>query len=199
MGKKILGLFVCVSFFGTQARAAMTPVSIGIFPPLQFPSEDVTVVGLRANILWGFHRNVYGFDLGLGINQTSQTITGLAQIAGIANLNKGQNTILGAQIGGIANFNTNPTRVIGVQFAGITNNNQGDSMFVGLQISPVNLSSNSRVVGAQIGLFNTARKVVGFQIGLVNRAESVTGLQIGLMNFHRLGLFAACPIINFGF
>ena len=35
-----------------------------IVPPVEFPGHDFDVTGLRASVLWGNQRNVYGIDLG---------------------------------------------------------------------------------------------------------------------------------------
>ena len=67
-----------------------------------------------------------------------------------------------------------------------------------LMVSPWN-HAEGEVYGAQLGLFNSARRMTGVQIGLVNLARRLHGLQIGLINFARHGgVLPASPIVNFG-
>lgn len=198
--KKILrtwALGLCL--FGSQSRAALSPVAISIIPPVQFPSEDVTVTGPRISLLWGDHRNAYVADIGLIGNMTSLNFGGFA-VSGVFNYNAGVSTILGFQVAGIVNINKNVTTVVGVQFAGLVNYNTAASSVVGLQIAAAaNMSPFTNIWGAQIGIYNSARVINGLQIGLVNVAEFVRGLQIGLINIHRQGLFVISPLINVGF
>jgi hypothetical protein len=199
--KTVLGLALLTGFgLANHSHAALSPVGIGLFPPLQFPFEDTAIVGVRANLLWGKHRNVSGFDVGVLMNTTTINFSGLLQVAGLINHNKGSTGILGAQIGGLANINKNKARIYGIQASAGVNYSGAESTLVGLAIAPIaNHAPHSKIVGAQIGLYNKARSVYGFQIGLINSAENLHGLQIGLINFHANGLFAVCPAINFGF
>ncbi len=182
-----------------EAAAAVSPLSIAIVPPLQFPSDEYTVTGLRLSALWGRHRDVYGFDLGLIGNITEQTFTGIG-VSGLFNANAGTTTILALQAAGFANYSTQKTEVYGLQVAGGMNWVTAESHVVGLQASLVgNHSPNTTIYGAQIGLYNRARSVYGFQIGLVNFTKNLHGIQIGLMNFNETGIFGVSPILNVGF
>jgi len=186
--------------FTSQTQGALSPIGISLFPPVEFPFEDTAIVGLRANLLWGKHRNVSGFDVGVLMNTTTINFSGLLQVAGLINHNKGSVGILGAQIGGLANINNNKARIFGVQASAGINYNNAESTVVGIGIAPIaNHTPHSKIVGVQIGLYNKARSVYGFQIGLINSVENLHGLQIGLINFNKTGLFAVCPAINFGF
>lgn len=199
MNKFITALFLSFSFLLTsQAHAAVSPLSIAIVPPLQFPSDDFTITGLRASVLYGKHQDVYGIDLGLIGNVTTQTFVGIG-LAGGFNMTTGQTTAIGGQIAGIANYNTSQTKVVGVQAALGMNYNGGETSVSGLQLALVNMSAHTTIYGFQLGAYNKAKAVYGFQIGLVNECENLHGLQIGLMNFHKNGVFSVSPILNFGF
>ncbi len=191
---QVIALLLC---FLPTAHGALSPVAISILPPLQFPPEDFSVTGVRASVLWGRHRDVYGIDLGLIGNQTKQDFVGTG-IAGGFNWTQGNTTILGLQLAAVANINTQKTNVYGIQAAAL-NWNEATSSTVGLAIALANISPHTDVYGVQVGVYNKAAKVYGFQIGLVNVTESLRGLQIGLINFHQKGLFVVSPIINFGF
>lgn len=175
----------------------MTPLAIGIVPPLQFPPSKFDIVGLRASVIYGNHRSVSGIDLGIIGNMTEVSFAGIA-VAGGFNRNKGKATILGLQLAGIANLNMEKARVYGVQ-AALVNYNKAESHVVGLQLAAANLAKDTTIYGVQTGIWNNARAVYGFQIGLVNMATDLHGLQIGLVNFHHNGLFKVAPILNVGF
>lgn len=184
--------------FVQQARAFNTPLSVSALPPVQFPSSEYSVTGLRASALWGHHRDVYGLDLGLLGNITDQRFTGLA-VSGLFNQTYGDTTILLLQAALGANLNKQKTSVYGVQLA-LLNKNDAESSLVGLGLGLVNLSPNMRVVGFQAGLYNKARSVYGVQIGIINQTTDLHGLQIGLLNFATASsLFPVSPILNVGF
>ena len=80
MSKIILSLIVaCSVLFTTKvfASSAISPIAIGLVPPIQFPSDEFTITGLRASVLWGHHRDMYGLDFGVLGNITDQTYTGI--------------------------------------------------------------------------------------------------------------------------
>ncbi len=179
------------------AFAATSPLAVGFIPPVQFPPSDFDVTGLRLSLLVGKHRTMTGIDVGLIGNVTDVEFAGLA-ISGGFNRSFGPTTIIGLQLAGLANINTQKTSVYGFQLAAV-NSNTAESKIAGFQLGLVNLSQNTTIGGVQVGVYNVAREVYGLQIGLVNRATNLHGLQIGLVNFHEQGVFAVCPIINFGF
>ena len=181
-----------------QAEAAITPLSVGIAPPVQFPTEEFTVTGLRISALWGHHRDLYGIDVGGIGNITNQTFTGMA-ISGIFNMTHGTTTILGLQLAGLANINTQKTTVLGLQVALGVNGNDAASSVAGMQIALANIGAFTNIYGAQLGLYNCALDVYGLQIGVVNVADSLHGVQIGLINFNHKGTIGVSPIINIGF
>ena len=191
-------IFCSFLFVLPRAQAAISPISVGIVPPVQFPPEDFTVTGIRVSAIFGQHRHVYGIDVGAIGNITTQDFGGIA-VSGIFNRTMGTTTIIGAQLAGIANVNSQKTSVVGVQ-AALVNSNSAVSSIVGLELGPLaNLSEHTKIYGFQVGLYNKADEVYGFQIGLLNMVSSMHGLQIGLVNINEKGLFKVCPIINFGF
>ncbi len=195
--KKISLLSLTSTLFCATAFSAVTPISVSIVPPVQFPAQDFSVTGARLAIV-GKQEEMYGLDLGLIGNMTTQSFAGIA-VSGLFNYNKGTTTAIGAQLAGLTNINTNKTSVYGIQAALAANINSAESKIYGVQFAAVNMSSHTTVNGAQIGIYNRAQTVRGFQIGIVNVTENLTGIQIGLLNFHRKGLFSVAPIINIGF
>jgi len=194
-----LFLVLAALFSFNSAQAAISPVSVSIVPPVQFPPKSFSVTGVRASALWGQHRDLYGIDVGLLGNITEQDFTGLA-VSGVFNNTRGTTNILGLQLAGIANVNTNKTRVIGLQAALGTNYQTSASTVAGVQLALIaNIAPFTDIYGVQIGLYNRAKEVYGFQIGLVNIADNLHGIQIGLANFNHKGPFAISPIINVGF
>lgn len=199
MTKKIFILIASVVLLKTSySQAAVSPVGVGIVPPVQFPPSSFTITGFRLSGLWGSTRDLYGVDIGGIGNMTSHTFTGIA-LAGGFNYTNGITTAIGTQLAGVTNWNNNKTSVYGLQLASILNMNNATSSVTGLQLALVNLSRHTTIYGLQVGLYNKAQKVYGFQIGLVNEATDLRGIQIGLVNFHHKGLFAVAPIVNIGF
>jgi hypothetical protein len=194
------GLFFAALFGGPPAAvAAFTPLSVNIVPPVQFPSNEFSVTGLRVSALWGSHRDLFGIDVGLIGNVTETRFVGLA-VAGGFNATHGETTVLGAQLAGVANVNTNKTRVYGAQLALGFNANEAEDAVVGIQAALLaNQSPFTSLYGIQLGLYNRAGDVYGVQFGLVNVATSLHGIQIGLLNFNQKGLFPVSPLLNVGF
>lgn len=203
MKKQSLILFAFAALFSVvqiqEAQAAFTPLSLGVAPPVQFPSKDFTITGARISALYGQHRDLYGLDLGLLGNITDQEFTGLA-ISGVFNVTRGATRVLGLQLAGITNINTSKTMVAGVQAALGVNYNSAASTISGLQLAGIaNISPFTDIYGAQLGLYNRAKDVYGLQIGLVNIADNLHGVQIGLVNFNHKGPFVVSPFLNVGF
>lgn len=179
-------------------QAALSPIGFSVIPPAQIPTSDFSVVGARASVLWGRHREVYGIDLGLIGNMTENSFGGAA-VSGVFNWNQGTATVLGLQAAGLANVNVNKARIVGLQAAAVLNSNRAESTLVGAGLALVNQMSHTTVIGVQAGLYNSARAVYGFQLGLFNVTESLHGVQVGLLNFNKTGLFSVAPIVNIGF
>jgi hypothetical protein len=195
----LIGLFFVDLFvLRNEASAAVSPISVAIVPPVQFPPSEFAITGLRLSALWGHHRNMYGLDIGVLGNITDQDFVGIG-ISGLFNNTRGTTDIIGLQLAGAANVNTNKTTVVGLQAAILTNYNSAESAIFGLQLALANISPHSSINGIQLGLYNTANVVRGLQIGVVNMTENLHGLQIGLVNFNHTGIFEVSPILNIGF
>lgn len=201
---KITALTALIAMFMSapnraSAAAAVSPLSIAIVPPVQFPSDEFSITGLRLSVIYGHHRDLYGLDFGAIGNITDQTFTGVG-VSGLFNITHGNTTILFLQGAGLLNMNTQKTDVYGLQLAGALNMNSAESTVVGLQAALLaNLSPNTTVYGIQLGLYNRALSVYGLQIGVVNFTKNLHGLQIGLVNFNETGIFGVSPILNVGF
>lgn len=180
----------------TLAHAAVSPLSVNIFPPVQFPPEDFTVAGLRLSVV-GEHHNLFGVDLGLIGNVTEQEFTGIG-VSGVFNNTRGDTNVLGLQLAGVTNYNTGKTSVYGVQ-ASAFNYQTAESKVVGVALGIVNWEPFTAIYGFQLGVYNRARSVHGLQIGLVNDCDNLHGIQIGLVNFNHQGPFVVSPILNVGF
>ncbi len=199
MQKFILSfLFLFSGLVSLSAHSAVTPLSVAILPPVQFPPEDFSITGARASVFWGQHRDLYGLDVGLLGNITEQRFIGIG-VGGVFNNTRGNTTILGLQLAGLTNINSNKTDVFGVQLALGLNLNKAASTVTGLQLALVNQSAFTNIRGLQVGVYNRANDVYGIQIGLVNFAANLRGIQIGLMNFNASGPFKISPILNVGF
>lgn len=192
-------LFATFALNGNPANAAITPLSVGIVPPVQFPKDDFSITGLRLSVLWGRHRDLYGLDFGALGNITEQDFVG-SSFSGVFNATHGPTRVIGVQFAGAANINTNKTSIYGTQLTLGINSNTAAATIAGLQFALLaNLSPNTVVYGAQLGLYNQAQEVYGIQIGLVNFTKSLHGIQIGLLNINTTGLFALSPLLNIGF
>lgn len=196
--KLTLVIFSVFCFQQTWAASAITPLSIGFVPPVQFPPDDFTVTGLRTSLLYGRHRSVYGLDIGLLGNITDQNFAGLA-VSGLFNKTAGTTTIFGLQLAGLTNINSGKTAVYGFQVAMGVNYQSAVSDVIGVQLAAGNHAPFTDIYGLQVGLYNKAKEVYGLQIGVVNIADDLHGLQIGLINFNNKGLISVCPILNAGF
>lgn len=191
-------LVLTAILFAGHAHAFFSPLSVSVIPPVQFPPSDFSITGVRASLIWGRHRDIYGLDLGVLGNVTEQDFTGIG-ISGLANITHGTTTILGLQAAGAANINTNKTSVLGVQLALGLNQNTAESSVIGLQLALANLSDHTKIYGFQMGIYNRALAVYGFQVGVVNVTDNLHGVQIGLINFNKSGFFKVSPILNVGF
>jgi len=144
-GILLLASVMC-SVPATAEQSDNTPLEVALFPPLQLPSTEFGVKGLRLSLV-GLNRELRGLDLGLLGNMTDVEFKGVA-IAGLFNYNRGGSTVIGLQLAGIANINSGHSEVYGIQIAGF---NKAGSVY-----------------GLQLGLVNMATDLHGIQIGLVN-------------------------------
>ena len=213
---KLKTILACSLLIAAGSLAAdSTPVMGSLFTPVQAPSSDYDVTGVRLSLIYGDCQNFKGLDLGL-VNHADGEFSGLA----IGGANIADGSFCGAQVG-LVNWNGYHSedwagRSIGVQLGAL---NYTDS-FCGLQDGLVNVSGSS-FSGLQAGLVNYADdmygvqcgayfilgvniaggSVYGCQLGLVNYAGTMErGLQIGIVNIiARNGWLPVLPIINGNF
>lgn len=190
----LLGLSIA---FSPPALSAYSPVSIGVIPPLELPTDNFVVGGARVSLLYGRQKSVYGIDIGGLGNVTYVDFAGVA-VSGLFNVTHGMTTVIGLQAAGLSNINTNNTRIVGVQFAGVFNSNSSSLDLFGIQVAAFNFNPRAVIRGLQVGTYNSANSVYGIQIGVLNSANSLHGLQIGLVNFNGSGPMRVFPILNAG-
>lgn len=208
---KRLLITLCLLSAGA-ASAKWTPAMISIVTPVQAPSSEYDVRGLRLSLIYGDCASFTGLDIGI-IGHADKSFTGL----GIGGANITDERFLGGHLG-LVNWNNNALtpwdqRSKGVQF-GVFNYaggfcglqdglvNVSDSSFAGLQSAFFNYAKDLQ--GAQMGCYfllgvNIASgEMTGCQLGLVNYAERVRdGLQIGLVNIiSENGWMPVLPIVN---
>lgn len=146
-----------------------TPLMISLATPVQAPSPDADVGGLRLDVIYGVCANFDGLDLGLAGRATGHA-NGL-QLAALANIVDGDGT--------------------GVQVAAVS---FVKSRYVGLQVGVVNYALQAKTL--QIGFYNGGGHVEGCQIGVINTAQTLFGLQIGLVNVIRDNDIPFIPLVN---
>ncbi|MBN2776837.1 MAG: hypothetical protein JXR36_04305 [Bacteroidales bacterium] len=128
------------------------------------------------NILAGYTGEIYGHEIGLGVNIVRYDMTGI-QFAGIAN-------IVGGEISGLQ-FSTGANvcigNVRGVQLAAAANTTWGH--FKGMQISGGANLVKSKLRGYQIAPVNIVLDtLLGCQTGIVNiSASTAKGAQLGIL------------------
>ena len=208
--KSIAALACAVSTWA--AVADMTPVMVSLVTPVQVPTRDYDVGGLRLSLIYGECRDFAGLDIGIAQRAAGQ-FTGIA--AGGVNIADGR--FYGGQIG-LVNWSDDSNaewsgRSTGAQvgllnyagaFCGLQNGfvNVTSGAFAGLQGGLVNCAGDT--YGVQCGAYlvlgvNVAYgNVRGCQIGIVNFADTMdSGLQIGILNIiaHN-GWAPVLPIVN---
>lgn len=151
---------------------AVTPFMLGVISPMQEPSADWDVHGLRINLIYGSCQSIYGLDVGL-VNQVEGRMKAL-QIGGIANHVEG--VAMGLQLGLV---------------------NCSRTSINGLQIGVVNDTKRASI--AQLGVFNSAEHVDGLQLGLINVTYTMIGVQLGLVNVIQDNDIPFIPVFNFYF
>ena len=160
-----------------QAAAAdhpYTPFMMSIVTPLQVPTSDFDVGGLRINWIYGECQDFDGFD-----------ISTVGRARGHGN---GLQTALLANIVDEEGF--------GLQVAPV---NYVTGSYAGLQIGAVNYAAaapQAKAQAFQIGFFNGSDFIKGCQIGVINIAREMIGLQIGVVNVIQNKDVAFLPIIN---
>jgi hypothetical protein len=156
---------------------AWSPAMLSLATPLQVPSADWDVAGLRINLIYGECVNFDGLDISV-VGRAKGHANGI-QLALLANVVDGSSMSL--QIA--------PVNVV-----------QGS--YAGLQIGAVNYASSLPGAEAQtwqIGIYNGSDYIKGFQLGVINYAGAMYGVQIGLVNIIQNKDIAFLPIINAAF
>ncbi len=173
---------VAVTCFSLSAAAqegaagnSYTPFMFSFATPLQVPTSDFDVGGLRINIIYGECKNFDGLDISALVGRSTGHANGL-QIAGIANVADGDG--------------------MGLQVACV---NHVSGSYAGLQIGLANIAAmNSRAQAQvlQIGVYNGSEYIKGCQIGVINFAREMIGMQIGVVNVIQNKDVPFLPIIN---
>ena len=187
----LLGLLLTgPSFARTVEVAQPFPIGLSLFAPLQFPANDVSVNGMRLSLVYGYHKDVMGLDLGAFVSAVEGDVFGL-ELSGLVNIVGSSSGSV--QIAGIANNCYED--FCGCQLSGIANRAGG--LLQGGQIGCFNLAGD--LSGIQLGVYNKATSAIGLQIGVVNEAATMQGIQIGLINMIRQSPVPFCPIVNMYF
>jgi len=194
------------------AFADSTPVMVSLLTPVQAPSSDYDVAGLRLSLIYGQCERFKGIDIGIA-NRADRDYTGL----GIGGANIAGGKLIGGQVG-LVNWNGADTRdwaemskgaQIGLvnyagTFCGLQDGvvNISDEMFTGMQSGLLNFSGdfNGFACGFYflVGANFASGTVSGLQVGLVNYAAKMNGgIQIGLVNIvGEGGWMPVFPIVN---
>lgn len=193
-------------------------IGLALCTPIQFPSEEVEVNGLRLSVICAYNEAANGLDCGfvclsgtggteglqagVFLNKTAGPMWGLS----ISLINIAETEITGMQIGG---YNE----------AGSNSQNNGTLTYEtsrGIQMGAANVA-NSVFKGLQLGLFNISNSVFkGCQIGALNLYEPPSDvfddfqteefneekkkrscIQFGILNFNPNGLFPVTILVNF--
>jgi hypothetical protein len=136
----ILVPLVIFCLHGNVLAEGVWPFQLALITPVQVPSEETSIHGIRINAIYGTSENVIGFDFGL-VNRTRGDMKGLG--FGFANIVDGDASAW--------------------QF-GVINYVGGQN--VGLQTGFYNHSEKMR--GFQFGAINWTRSLHGLQIGVLN-------------------------------
>ena len=192
--------------------ADTTPAMVSLVTPVQAPSSDYDVAGIRLSLVFGQSRGFKGLDLGIA-NRATGDFTGI----GIGGANIADGYFCGGHIG-LVNWNGNKSRdwdavskgaQIGLvnyadSFCGLQNGviNYTEGRFTGLQGALLNITDD--LYGCQSGFYvflaaNIAKGTVrGCQLGLLNYAEEMEkGIQIGIVNIISRGGWApVLPFVN---
>jgi len=163
-----------VSVQSVETDHPYTPFMMSIVTPLQVPTSDFDVGGLRVNWIYGECQDFDGFD-----------ISTVGRARGHGN---------GLQTALLANIVDQDG--MGIQIAPV---NYVTGEYSGLQVGAVNYAvadSRSRAQALQIGFFNGSDFIKGCQIGVINIAKEMIGIQIGVVNVIQNKDVAFLPIFN---
>ena len=130
--KKLAAALVLVAAGAVFAET--TPVMVSLVTPVQAPSSDYDVSGVRLSLVYGQSRGFTGLDLGIA-NRATEDFTGI----GIGGANIADGYFCGGHIG-LVNWNGNESR-------------DWDKVSKGAQIGLVNYAEEMDK-GIQIGILN---------------------------------------------
>ena len=143
---------------GTEtATAEVTkPINLALWNPIQIYDENMSIKGVRLNILWGKNKNVTGLDIGIA--------------------NGASGVFKGVQWGAVLN-------IAGEMYGWQTSFfNISEGTTKGLQGPRAIYNQMEEGTAVQIGLVNKAESIKGFQLGVMNITNNLHGLQIALLN-----------------
>ena len=144
---------------------------ISLIYPLQYPSQEKNVKGLRVSIFGAYNENVEGLDLTpLGISGTKKS-KGVQIIGGGLNFT---NEMDGMQVVGLGMNYSSKSSDYQVAWVGI-NYAENTTTQIGLSLNVASKSST------QIGIVNYS-ETTNFQVGFLNVTEYLDGIQIGFLN-----------------
>ena len=144
------------------------PFMFSIITPIQLPSSDFDVGGLRLSLLYGRCCNFDGLDIGIVGVADNHANGWLINVVSVANGDG-----LGLNTGAVNYFS-------------------GD--FKGLQIGAANWIDSGDMF--QFGVYNGGYDVQGLQVGVINTANKMQGIQIGLVNIISNSDISFFPVIN---
>jgi hypothetical protein len=151
----------------TEENSTWSLAGISLFKPVQYPDAESDIYGLRINLLYGVHRDIYGFDLGL-VNKADNVYgfqTGIFYNNVSANMN-------GFQISVVNNVDGN-TYVM--QTALYSNNVKGSMM--GVQTALIKNIVDGTMAGIETAILLNQVKgnMYGMQTALLSNKVSGNG------------------------
>lgn len=173
MKKIILAVVVCLFLLSmtiADVKASESAIGVALFSPLQYPTPEDSIKGIRVNAIYADNQDLTGLDLGL-----------------IFPFNFVRGNLKGIQFGAI--YNRVEGQSSGIQW-GFVNTTKGD--LTGAQLGFVNFV-DGQVTGLQWGFYNQAGSLKGIQLGLINVNKSGDWL---LTTPKTPNFF---PLINWGF
>jgi len=143
MLKKLI--IIIIILLAVRVYSQSKPIQIALFTPLQIFPEEVSITGVRWNVLYGKNSSVTGLDFGL-VNRTTEKMSVGVQFG-----------ILGFADRGWTGLQSNTVNVTHNEFKGV-------------QFGLLNYVDDAN--GVMIGVINYARRLYGLQIGLFNLIEA---------------------------
>jgi hypothetical protein len=141
-----------------------------------------------------------------GLNMTSGTFAGGAQVGLLGNVNRSdfQGVVEAGLVGNYVDGNfegvvqLGGANIVMGRFSGLLQVGGGNhaQRLHGVQLGLVNLGTRE-VRGAQLGALNVTRDLRGLQIGIVNKTTTLRGVQLGLVNLVERSV-PVVPVLNLG-